>query len=74
MAFPIQIDIINMGLPIFVFKRPQVEFSKLLCISIPEASFDHNSADPDKMQHAAFHLGLCCLSEYQFRVLQCKII
>ena len=25
-----------------------------------------NSADPDEMQHAAFHLGLHCLQKYPF--------
>ena len=36
MDFPIQFDTISMGLPIVYFKGSQLEFSKLLDISVPE--------------------------------------
>ena len=68
MDFPIHIDTISMGLINVYFKGLKVDFSKLLCISIPEGVvIKANSADPDEtQQHAAFHLGLHCLPKYLF--------
>ena len=42
MDFPIPIDTLSMGLPIVYFKGSQVEFSKLLCISVPEGCFNYS--------------------------------
>ena len=69
MDVPIYIDIISMGLPIVYFMGSNVDFSKLLCIYVPEGCLIlSNSADPDEMQqHAAFHLGLHCLPMHPFR-------
>ena len=39
MDFPIHIATINMGLSIWHFYRPKLEFSELWCISVPEGLF-----------------------------------
>ena len=43
------------------FKVSQVEFSKLLYISVPEDCFSFSKQDPD---YAAFYLGIHCLPKY----------
>ena len=70
MDFPKYIDAISIGLPILYFnKGSQVDFSKLIYISVSEIVLIlANSVDPDEMQHyAAFHLGLHCLQKHPFR-------
>ena len=55
-GFPIHIDTISMALNYDVFLSMRV----VLILA--------NSADPDEMQHyAAFHLGLHCLSKFQYK-------
>ena len=57
---PIHIDTISIGLSTVYFNGSQVELSKLWCSFVP-----------DEMPHyAAFHLGLNCLTKYQFRGFQ----
>ena len=57
-----------MDLFILYFKGTQVEISKLYYISVPKDCFYLSKlyrADPDEMlHHAAFHLGLHCLTKY----------
>ena len=76
MDFPTYIDTISMGLPILYFKGSQIEFSQLLCISVPKGYFNLSIiVDPDEMQHnAAFHLDLHCLgSQYTKGYKDCSI-
>ena len=62
MDFPIQVE---------YFKGSQVEITNYVRQSLMFVLIFTNSADPDEMQHyAAFHLGLQCLPEYQFRGFQ----
>ena len=58
-----------MGLPILKYKGIELEFSELLCFSVPESCFNlSKSVDLDEMPHfAAFHLGLHFLPKYPFR-------
>ena len=51
MDSPIHTDTISMGMPILYFKGSQVEFSKLLCISVEGFLISANSTDLDEMQH-----------------------
>ena len=70
MEFPLQIDIIGMGLPIVHFKGSQAVLNYDVFLSLKAVFILANSADPDEMQHhATFHLGLRCFQKYQFRQL-----
>ena len=54
-----------------LYNLTQVEFSKLLCMSVPQDCFIlANSADPDEIHYATFHQGLHCLPKYLFRGFQ----
>ena len=46
----------SMGLPIVYFKGSQIDFSKLLCISVPEGSFNLWE------QCRPMNVALCCIS------------
>ena len=51
MDFPIQINIIRMGLSIMHFKGSRVEICKLRCTSVVKDCFcSSKSVDPDEMQ------------------------
>ena len=67
MGFPITLDTVKW--PIIYIEGSQVISSKkiIVFLSLNLA----NSAYPGEMSHyAAFHLGLQCLSKYQFRGFQ----
>ena len=72
MDFLIQIKAKRMGLSIIYFKGSQVVIYQLWCISIHKDVFTlTNILDPgEMMHHAAFHLGLHCLSKYPFKGFQ----
>ena len=59
MNFPIHIEMISMGLPIFYFRGSQVEVSLFdVFLSLEVVFVLANSADTDEMQqYAAFQLG-----------------
>ena len=67
--FPIHIDTISMGQSIVQLKGSKVEFSKLwyFFLFLNAVLILANIADPDEMQHTAFHLGLHYLQTYSFR-------
>ena len=70
-GFPSHIDTISKGLSIVYFKGSQNLLKNNVFLSLKVVLILPNSADPDEMQHyAAFHLGLHCLSKYQFRGFQ----
>ena len=74
MDFPINIDVISMGLSILHFKGSKLEFSKVSPSMI--YFYLSNNPDPDKMQlyalmhKATFNLGLHYLQKYSFRSFQ----
>ena len=70
-GLPSHIDTISMGLSIVYFKGSQNFLKNDVFLSLKVVLILPNSADPYEMQHhAAFHLGLHCLSKYPFRGFQ----
>ena len=63
MEFSIYLHTIDSGWSIVYTEGSQPIISKLYCTLIVWA----NSAEPDEMPHAIFHLGLHCLQKYPFR-------
>ena len=71
MNFPIQINTPELGLSILYFKESQFKICKSRSTSVPKDCFSlENSADPDEICFAAYHLGPCCMLKYPFRVFQ----
>ena len=72
MNFPIQIIAIRMGLTIIYFNGHTLLFNNYdLFLSLRIVVTLTSSVDPDEMpHHAAFRLGLHCLSKYLFRGFQ----